>query len=69
MSIQWTNDDEYFTDDTPDADALEPEFRAHNAVITVVMYTPNGNKAGEVMRDSYAHRWLLAGGYTEAAQS
>lgn len=47
---------------------IVPQLEAHGAVITVVMLTPEGRIAGEVMRDSFAHRQLLAGGYTEAVQ-
>lgn len=63
--IHWINEPDYYEDDTAPFDVTEM-FRAHNAVKTVVMLTPNGNVAGEVMVDSIAHRYLLAAGYTEA---
>lgn len=64
--IHWIT--ELFPPDDDDTTPFNvPEmFRAHNAVKTVVMLTPNGNVAGEVMVDSIAHRYLLAAGYTEA---
>lgn len=48
---------------------IVPQLTAHGAVIVVVMYTPNGTRAGEVMRDSFAHRKLLAGGFYEVDEA
>lgn len=55
--------------DLPDPDDTQPiivpQLEAHGAVLTVVMLTPEGRIAGEVMRDSFAHRAMIAGGFYE----
>ena len=42
-----------------------PQLQAHNAVPVVVMVTPEGVIAGEVMVNSFAYRKLIEGGYYE----
>lgn len=57
--------------DLPDPDGddtqpiIVPQLEAHGAVLVVVMLTPEGRIAGEVMRGSFAHKAMLTGGYYE----
>lgn len=57
------------SDDDTQPIIVLPQLQAHNAVPTVVMLTPEGRIAGEVMRGSFAHRKLLAGGYYEVSEA